>query len=234
MDTKIAIVTGANRGLGLAATKQLAELGYLTIMGVRDVEAGEIEASKLRSERLAVHAAELDIANSKSVDVFFNRIIGNFGRVDVLLNGAGIYLEGNAGFTEIDEATLLNSINVNAVGAWRTSKAVAAQMMQQAYGRIVNVSSGWGSLADMDANAAAYRISKAALNAVTRIIAADLAKYGDIKVNAVCPGWVRTRMGGPDAELTAEEAATDVVWAARFGENAPTGGFFKSRAPIAW
>lgn len=231
---KIAVVTGGNRGLGLAATRQLAARGYVTVIGSRDIDVGEAAAEALRFEQLTVHASQLDVTDSQSVDAFFRRIIGDFGRIDVLLNSAGIYLEGAAGFLEIDEATLLESINVNTVGAWRTCKAVAPQMIRQAYGRIVNVSSGWGALADMDANAAAYRISKAGLNALTCIVAADLAKHGDIKVNAVCPGWVRTRMGGPDAELSAEEAASHVVWAALLGKNDPTGGFFKLREAIAW
>jgi NAD(P)-dependent dehydrogenase (short-subunit alcohol dehydrogenase family) len=107
-------------------------------------------------------------------------------------------------------------------------------MIAQRYGRIVNVSTGWASLAEMEANAAAYRISKTALNALTRVVADDLRDKGDIKVNSVCPGWVRTRMGGPDADLSPEQAAKDVVWAALLDESGPTGGFFKNRAPLPW
>lgn len=235
MERKIAVVTGGNRGLGLACTQALAELDYLTIIGARDVASGEAEAKRLRERRsLRVQTAPLDISNTESVNAFFDGVVKEHGRIDVLINNAGVFLEGNASFTEIDETTLLQALDVNTMGAWRTCKAIAPQMRRQRYGRIVNVSTGWASLAEMEANAAAYRISKAAMNALTRIVAADLASVGDIKANAVCPGWVRTRMGGPDAELSPEEAASHVVWAATLEENGPTGGFFRHRLPLQW
>lgn len=235
MESRIAVVTGGNRGLGLACTQALAELGYVTIIGARDAASGAAEAERLREQHsLRVRSAPLDISDTDSVDAFFDGVVGKYGRIDVLVNNAGVFLEGNAGFTEIDEATLMQSLAVNTMGAWRSCKAVAPQLKRQRYGRIVNVTTGWASLADMEANAAAYRISKAALNALTRIVAADLASAGDIKVNAVCPGWVRTRMGGPDAEISPEEAASHVVWAATLDENGPTGGFFRHRLPLQW
>lgn len=234
MDYKVAIVTGGNRGLGLACVKQLAELGFVTIIGARDFDHADARAGELRADRLAVHASPIDIESTASVCDFFSRIGGDFGRIDVLVNNAGIFLEGGATFREIDEATLAKSINVNAMGAWRTCKEAAPLMIEQRFGRIVNVSTGWASLTEMQANAAAYRISKTALNALTRVIAEDFRDKGDIKVNSVCPGWVRTRMGGQDADVSPEEAAQDVIWAATLDADGPTGGFFKNRAPLPW
>ncbi|PTB20712.1 short-chain dehydrogenase [Trinickia symbiotica] len=234
MDLKVALVTGGNRGLGLACVRLLAELGYIALLGARDVDCGRTESERLRTYGLTVRSVRLDIADASSVTDCFREIDESFGRLDVLINNAGIYLESACTFSEIDEKTLLDSINVNTLGAWRTCKAAAPLMIRQRFGRIVNVSTGWASLAEMSGNAAAYRISKTALNAVTRVAAADLIDKGDIKVNSVCPGWVRTRMGGLNGETAPDDAARDVIWAAMLGSDGPTGGFFKNREPIAW
>lgn len=230
MTKKIAVVTGGNRGIGLAAVKLLAEAGYSVLIGSRDLAAGEAEALRLSKEGLDICAAQLDISSPASVNAFADGLT----RVDVLINNAGIYLEGASTFTEIDEETLIESINVNMVGTWRMCKAVAPLMIERGFGRIVNISTGWASLAGMEANAAAYRISKAGVNALTRVMADDLAPKGDIKVNSVCPGWVRTRMGGPAGQLSPEESARDVLWAAFFGSDGPTGKFFRLRQELPW
>ncbi|MFM0220023.1 SDR family NAD(P)-dependent oxidoreductase [Paraburkholderia caledonica] len=230
MELKVAVVSGGNRGLGLAIVRQLAAAGYSVVLGSRDLTSGNLEAAKLEAEGFTVRAAQLDITDSASVKALFDSL----QRVDVLVNCAGIYLEGSATFSEIDEATLTASIDANAVGAWRMCKAASALMIDQKFGRIVNVSTGWASLNEMQGNAAAYRISKAALNAVTRVVADELASKGDIKVNAVCPGWVRTRMGGPDGQLSPEESARDVLWAAFFDAGGPNGRFFRQRESMPW
>jgi NAD(P)-dependent dehydrogenase (short-subunit alcohol dehydrogenase family) len=230
MELKVAVVSGGNRGLGLAIVRQLATAGYSVVLGSRDLTSGTLEAAKLEAEGFTVRAVQLDITDSASVKALFDSL----DRVDVLVNSAGIYLEGSATFSEIDEDTLTASINANAVGAWRMCKAASPLMIGQKFGRIVNVSTGWASLAEMQGNAAAYRISKAALNAVTRVVADDLAGRGDIKVNAVCPGWVRTRMGGPDGQLSPEESARDVLWAAFFDAAGPNGQFFRQRQQMPW
>jgi len=224
---KVAVVSGGNRGVGLAVVRQLAQEGYSVLMGARDIEDGHMQACKMIADGLDVRAVDLDITSGSSVSLLFDGL----DRVDVLVNCAGVYLEGSATFAEIDEDTLAKSIDTNAVGAWRMCKAAAPLMERQKYGRIVNVSTGWASLTEMEANAAAYRISKAALNAVTRVVSADLATKGDIRVNSVCPGWVRTRMGGPEGQLSPEEAASDVIWAA-FTD--ATGQFFRQRQTMPW
>lgn len=153
------------------------------------------------------------------------------GRLDVLVHNAGIYPGGRA--STIDLEVVRQALDVNAIGPWRMSMAVLPLMRRHRYGRIVNVSSEAGSLASMGGDTPAYNVSKAALNAITRVLAADLRGTG-ILVNAVCPGWVRTDMGGPDAPRSPEEAAAGIVWAATLPADGPTGQFFRDGKPLPW
>jgi NAD(P)-dependent dehydrogenase (short-subunit alcohol dehydrogenase family) len=153
------------------------------------------------------------------------------GRLDVLVNNAGIYPGGRA--SELDLAVAEEAWQINALGAWRVAEAAIPLMRAAAWGRIVNVSSQAGSLASMDASMPAYNVSKAALNAITRVLAADLHGTG-ILVNAVCPGWVRTDMGGAGASRSAEEGAASVLWAVDLPDGGPTGGFFRDGRPLPW
>jgi NAD(P)-dependent dehydrogenase (short-subunit alcohol dehydrogenase family) len=226
----VAIVTGGNRGIGLAIVAKLARCGYQVFLGARDIDTGEVEAEALRRTGLSVVAAKLDVTDAGCVSDFFRSL----DRVDALVNCAGVYVDVGLGFSEISEEMLRSSIEVNVIGAWRMCREVSSFMIQRGFGRIVNVSSGWASLQAMQGNAAAYRISKAALNALTCVVAAELEKSGDIKVNSVCPGWVRTRMGGDGGELSPDEAAEDVVWPIFFGEDGPTGKFFRRRQSLDW
>lgn len=230
MNAAVAIVTGGNRGVGFACAKRLAELGYEVVLCSLDATDGKNAAKALSGQGLHVRSAQVDITDQKSIDT----LLSSLSQVDVLVNCAGIYVDVGLNFLEITENHLLTSLDVNAVGAWRMCKAVAPFMIKARFGRIINVSSGWGSLTDMQGNAAAYRISKAALNAVTRVVADELATKGDIKVNAVCPGWVKTRMGGEQAELHADEAVSDVLWPVTFDANGDTGRFYRARQALKW
>jgi NAD(P)-dependent dehydrogenase (short-subunit alcohol dehydrogenase family) len=225
----LALVTGGNRGIGLEVARALARDGMRVLLGSRDRLRGEAAAAGLRGEGLDITPVELDVAHPASAAAVGRAIERAGGRLDVLVNNAGIYPGGRA--SQIDFDVVEATWQANAAGAWRV--AVAAIPYMTAGARIVNVSSGAGSLTTMDASMPAYNVSKAALNAITRVLAADLRSAG-ILVNAVCPGWVRTDMGGAGAPRSVEEGAASVLWAARLAPDGPTGGFFRDGRPVPW
>jgi NAD(P)-dependent dehydrogenase (short-subunit alcohol dehydrogenase family) len=223
----VALVTGANRGIGLEVARALAREGMRVLAGARDLDRGEAALRRLRDEGLALEALELDVTDPDGV----RRLFDGLERLDVLVNNAGTYPAGRPRDLPLEVAE--EAWQVNALGPWRTAQAAVPLMLRGGYGRIVNVSSEAGSLASMGANRPAYNVSKAALNAVTRVLAADLAGTG-ILVNSVCPGWVRTDMGGPSAPRSVEEGAASVLWAALLPDDGPTGGFFRDGRPLPW
>jgi NAD(P)-dependent dehydrogenase (short-subunit alcohol dehydrogenase family) len=233
MTSRVALVTGANRGTGFATCRSLGRLGLRVILTARDRNRGERAAALLRREGLDVTAFLLDVSQARSVGRMTRRVETEFGRLDVLVNNAAVYLDESDRLVDIGERTLRRTIETNLIGAWRMCRAFVPLMQIHGYGRIVNVSSEYGSLAGMETGGGAYRVSKAALNALTRIVADEVDRR-EIKVNAVCPGWVRTRMGGDDAELDPAEATDTIVWLATLPAGGPTGGFFQERKPLPW
>lgn len=227
---KVAIVTGGNRGLGLALVEKLAKDGYEVILGTRNLKSGEEAAFGLIQQGLTIRIEKLDVSSEQSVIQFFSKI----KNVDLLINNAATYAGNVLKFNEVDEDSLFSAINTNALGAWRMCKAASILMTNQKYGRIINISTGWASLNEMEGSSAAYRISKVALNAITLVVAHELKNKGDIKVNSVCPGWIRTRMGGNDAPLNPKDAVADVLWAGFLNEEGVTGGFFRGRKQLQW
>ena len=225
----LALVTGGNRGIGLEVARQLGRDGMRILLGSRDRQRGEAAAATLRGEGLDITPLELDVADPGAAASVGPAIEAAGGRLEVLVNNAGVYPGGRA--SQIDFDVVEETWQANAAGAWRV--AVAAIPYMEPGARIVNVSSGAGSLTTMDASMPAYNVSKAALNAITRVLAADLRSAG-ILVNSVCPGWVRTDMGGASATRSVEEGAASVLWAARLGPDGPTGGFFRDGKPVAW
>jgi NAD(P)-dependent dehydrogenase (short-subunit alcohol dehydrogenase family) len=229
----VALVTGANRGIGLAVAARLAREGHLVVMGGRDLAAVGAAAAPLAAAGLPVRAERLDVADDGSVEACAARLRRDGLLVDRLLNVAGVLPEapllGPGGLEALEEG-----LQVNALGAARTARAFAPGMARRRFGRIVNVSSGWGSFAEGLEGPAAYAVSKAALNAVTVKLAQELSGAGDLLVNACCPGWVRTRMGGGAAPLSPEEGADTAAWLATLPAGGPTGGFFRDRRPIRW
>lgn len=237
VETRVALVTGANRGIGFEIVRQLARLGVMTIMGSRSLEKGEQAAQQLASEGLEPAVVQLDVDDPQSVRLAVDKARDLFGRIDILVNNAGIVLDGPRAASPTVENVQLSVVQrtfaTNVYGPLLMIQAVLPLMKEAGYGRIVNISSGLGQLSDMGGGYPAYRMSKAALNALTRNLAADLGP-GDIKVNAMCPGWVRTDMGGPNAERTPEQGAETAVWLAMLDETGPTGGFFRDKKPIPW
>jgi NAD(P)-dependent dehydrogenase (short-subunit alcohol dehydrogenase family) len=237
-ETRTALVTGGNRGIGLEIAQQLARQGILTAIGSRDFAKGEAAAAQLIAEGLEPVVVELDVRSGESVHAAVDKTKHLFGRIDILVNNAGILLErgrdGTAGnVIEVSIDKVFENFEVNTVGPLRMIQAVLPGMLEAGYGRIVNLSSGLGQLSEMSGGHTAYRLSKVALNGLTRTAAADIGQ-GNIKVNTMCPGWVRTDMGGEDATRSVSEGAETAVWLATLSEDGPTGGFFRDKKPIAW
>ena len=235
-DKPIAVVTGAYRGLGYETCRQLAELDYQVILTARKEEAGRAAAQALQSKGFDVDFQPLDVTSDASVRHLTDYIRETHGRLVVLVNNAGIFpdpapWDGGSTVFDADMETIRSGFETNTLGPLRLCQSLIPLMQEQ--GRVVNVSSGMGQLSEMNGCCPGYRLSKTALNAVTRIFADELKDTG-IKVNAVCPGWVRTEMGGKEAPLSIEEGARGIVWAATLPEDGPSGGFFRYGEPIAW
>ncbi len=222
---RVALVTGANRGIGLEVCRQLARRGARVFLGARDYDKGEAEARRLGGDVSAV-ALDVDDPDAPS------RLAAAIGPVDVLINNAGVHYDTWETALSADWRIVRAAFETNLFGAWRMAQALAPEMRARGWGRIVNVSSGAGSLASMGAGTPAYATSKAALNALTRVLAGELAGTG-VLVNAVCPGWVATDMGGAGGRPVADGAAS-VLWAVDLPDGGPTGGFFRDGQPVAW
>ncbi len=229
-DGRVALVSGANRGIGREIVRQLAEKGITTILGSRDEEKGRTAAEGMNGN---VVVKRLDVIDGDSVDRLASFVEDEFGRLDILVNNAGIANDSGQRGVDADLGSVREALEANLFGAWRLCEAFVPLMQRNGYGRIVNVSSGMGALNDMGGGSPAYRVSKTALNALTRILASELRGSG-IFVNSVSPGWVRTDMGGNDASRSVEEGADTPIWAATLPDNGPTGGFFRDRRPVSW
>jgi NAD(P)-dependent dehydrogenase (short-subunit alcohol dehydrogenase family) len=231
-DRRIALVTGGNRGIGLELVRQLAQEGYLALLTARDPEKGAAAAEELRSGGLEVEPRQLDVADPDSVARLGADLDRDPGRLDVLINNAAIHYDTWQSAADADLNVVSEALDTNLLGAWRTTQACLPLLRRSPSARIVNVSSGAGSISEMGSGAPAYSISKAALNALTRILAADLRR-DRILVNSVCPGWVATDMGGPGGRPV-EEGAASVMWAVRLPDDGPTGGFFRDGRQVNW
>jgi NAD(P)-dependent dehydrogenase (short-subunit alcohol dehydrogenase family) len=227
---RVALVSGGNRGIGLEICRQLAGRGIAVILGSRDEEAGREAAESLPGN---VVAHQLDVADEESVDRLAAFVEGEFGRLDILVNNAGISNDGGQRGVDAELDRVREALETNLLGAWRLCGVAIPLMQRNDYGRIVNISTGLAALEDMGGGWPGYRVSKTALNALTRILASELRGSG-ILVNSVCPGWVQTEMGGSGAPRPVEEGADTPVWAATLPKGGPTGGFFRDRRPIPW
>jgi len=206
------------------------------VLTARDPVKGEVAAERLRGDGADVLFHPLDITDEESVKTLAEFLTKQYGRLDVLVNNAGIFPDPAPWSTDssifsADLESIREGFETNTLGALRLCQALIPQMEER--GRIVNVSSGMGQLSEMNGCCPAYRLSKTALNAVTRIFADELKESG-VKINSVCPGWVRTEIGGEKAPLSVEEGARGIVWAATLPDDGPSGGFFRHGQPIAW
>jgi len=233
---RVAVVTGANRGIGLEICRQLGAKEFLVVLTSRDEQKGREACKRLEKEEMAVRYHQLDVDQAASIQRFSQFIEKEFGRCDVLVNNAGVLLDGEGDGSSVFHAKLdvvRKTMETNVYGPLLLTQAFIPLMKRNKYGRIVNLSSGMGQLSDMDGGYPSYRISKTAINALTRILAAEL-QGADILVNSMCPGWVKTDMGGPNATRAVEEGADTAVCLATLPNGGPTGKFFRDRKEIPW
>jgi len=228
---RVALISGANRGLGLEVARRLSEDGYTVVVGSRDLSKGEEAVATLGK---GASACRLDVTDSESIESCIAEIDERHGRLDVLVNNAGIEEGGwRTSAVDVDLDDVRETLETNLFGAWKLTQAALPLMRRNGHGRIVNVSSGMGQLSEMGGHAPAYRVSKTGLNALTRMLTAEL-EGENILVNSCCPGWVRTDMGGPNATRSLEEGGDTPYWLATLPDDGPRGGFFRNRKPIPW
>jgi len=228
----VIVVTGGNRGIGFEICRQLAARGARVVLTARKPAAGAAAMKKLAAQKLAAEFHPLDVTDADSIAALRDFLKDTYGRVDVLINNAGIIAKGEAPGLKVDLATVRATLGTNALGPLHLAQTLAPLLKHSKSARIVNMSSGMGALTDNSGGSAAYRISKTALNAVTAILAAELR--GVVAVNSVCPGWVKTDMGGPHADREVAEGADTAVWLSLDAPQRLTGKFLRDRKVIPW
>jgi NAD(P)-dependent dehydrogenase (short-subunit alcohol dehydrogenase family) len=228
----IMIVTGGNRGIGFEICRQLVARGAQVVLTARKPEAGEQAIKKLAAQNLSARFHPLNVTGAESIAALRDFLERTFGRLDVLINNAGIIADEEASGLEVKLATVRATLETNTLAPLHLAQTLAPLLKRSQAGRIVNMSSGMGALSDMEAGYAAYRISKAALNAVTGILAAELRAA--VAVNSMCPGWVKTEMGGANAERDVTQGADTAVWLALDAPQDLTGKFLRDRKVIPW
>lgn len=229
-DRRVAIVTGANRGIGLAVAEGLAALGMHVAVGARDLAAAREAAAGIGGDAFPV---QLDVTDPASVPAAVHHVIATAGRLDVLVNNAGGHYDSGTSAADLTDADLLDAFDVNTAGPMRLIRAALPHLRAAGGGRIVNVSSRSGTFSDTWADAPAYAVSKAALNMLTLHLGRHLEGTG-ILVNACCPGWVRTRMGGDSAPRTVQQGADTPIWLATLPDDGPSGLLFADRVVVDW
>ena len=235
---KVALVTGGTGSIGFAVCKLLSQKGIDVVLSGRNIERVSESLDKLGPEVTNLDGLELDVTSTDSIKRAKNYLIDKYGRIDILINNSAVYLDNRVNgiypsIFSLPKEMIDSTLNVNVCGPFLLSQAILPEMITHNYGRIVNVSSGMGRFDNLDSNAPLYRISKTALNSLTCIFA-HAAGSSDICVNAVCPGWVRSQMGGVNAVRSPEEGAEGIVWAATLPSGSPTGRFFRDSQPLDW
>jgi NAD(P)-dependent dehydrogenase (short-subunit alcohol dehydrogenase family) len=231
---RIALVTGGNKGIGFEICRQLARRDTRVVLTARDAARGAQAARGLQEQKLDVLFHPLDVTDAQQIDALSQMLEREHGGCDILVNNAGVLLDARGSrVLDAQVETFRATFETNVFGPLRLSQALVPLMRRRRYGRIVNLSSGLGQLEDMGDGTPAYRVSKTALNALTRMLS-DATRRDGILVNAVCPGWVRTDMGGPSATRSVEKGAETAVWLATLPDGGPSGGFFRDKRRISW
>jgi NAD(P)-dependent dehydrogenase (short-subunit alcohol dehydrogenase family) len=228
----VVVVTGGNRGIGFEICRQLTAREARVVLTARKRTAGEAAVKKLAGGKHGAAFHTLDVTDGKSIERLSEFLKETYGHIDVLINNAGIIAEGEAPALKVDLATVRETLETNALGPLHLAQNLVPLLKSSRSPRIVNMSSGMGALADNYGGHAAYRMSKTLLNAVTAILAAELA--GTIAVNSVCPGWVKTDMGGRNATRDVAEGADTAVWLALDAPATLTGKFVRDHKVIPW
>ncbi len=231
MSDRLTVITGANRGIGRELARQLAAAGHTVILTARDRDQARVAAGELASAGNVI-AHQLDVTNPGSAASLAAFLQDRWQRLDVLINNAAIHYDTFQQAGSADMEIVREALETNLLGAWHLIQVLLPLLKASRHGRIVNVSSEAGSLTNMGGGIPAYRTSKAALNALTRMLAAELASYR-ILVNSVCPGWVATDMGGSGGRPVADGAAS-VLWAVNLCDQGPSGGFHRDGQPLPW
>jgi NAD(P)-dependent dehydrogenase (short-subunit alcohol dehydrogenase family) len=231
--TRIALVTGGNRGIGLEVCRQLAGRGIRTVLTARSEDKGRHAAQTLAEQGLPESFLPLDMTDERSMVRCAEYVRSEFGRLDILINNAAVALDFEIQGLDVDMNVVRTTIETNVFGPLRLTQLIVPMMRAQNYGRIVNVSSGLGSFSKITAGRLAYRLSKVSLNAMTKVFADEL-KDTNILVNAATPGWVRTKLGGIRAERSVEQGAVGIMWLATAPDDGPRGKFFKDHDEFPW
>jgi NAD(P)-dependent dehydrogenase (short-subunit alcohol dehydrogenase family) len=236
---KVALVTGANRGLGFETSRQLAEKGFKVYMGCRNEESGLAAVNILKSSGLNVEFVKLDVLKTKDVRNFLDTLKENSEQVYILVNNAGVFLESDgpedktgSSIFNVDPVIILKTIETNTMGPLKLIQSIVPHMLEHNEGRIINISSGMGQLNGMTGHWPGYRMSKTSLNTLTLILS-DEVKDSNLSVNSVCPGWVRTDMGGENATLSTTEGVESIIWLATCNKP-PRGKFISKKQQIPW
>ena len=238
---RVALVSGANRGIGYEISRQLAAKGIVVVMGARDPGRGQAACERLRRSGAEIFFHPLDVEDERTLAAAVTTVMDRHGRIDILVNNAGVHLDEGADALGVPMDAVRRSLQINTLGPLALCRLCVPTMRRHGYGRIVNIASTMGSLAEMGnprshsdgMKSPSYRLSKTALNAVTLIIAREV-RGENVLVNSCCPGWVRTEMGGDQAPLTPEQGADTPVWLATLPDGGPSGGFYRERQPIPW
>jgi NAD(P)-dependent dehydrogenase (short-subunit alcohol dehydrogenase family) len=235
-DRKIALVSGANRGIGLEIARQLASMNILVLLGSRDLSKGKIASKSIKgAEKDSVEPIKLDVSDFVNIESVGKTVKDEFGRLDILVNNAGVLLDNTDYPSKTDLEIARKTFETNVLGAWKLCQVFTPMMKKKNYGRIVNMSSGAGRLASLeeDLYSPAYSLAKASLNALTIMLSREV-KGSNVLINSMSPGWVRTDMGGSNAPRSVEQGADTAVWLATLPDGGPSGGFFEDRKRIDW
>lgn len=234
MALRTAVVTGGNRGIGLVTCRALAQADVRVLLTARDLRAAQAAAGELADEGLDVSPEVLDVSDADSVAALGDHLDSRGDTVDILINNAGILRPDDGELLTTPTAVITANIDVHFLGPLHTCQRFVPGMVERGYGRVINVVSGWGSVTDGIPGPAGYALGKAACRALTIRLAAETRRAGDVKVNALDPGWVATRMGGAGATRSPADAARDIVALALTDRRGPTGGLFYDGHPQPW